>query len=157
MIFPTTSESVLLPFPTSFYLWNSTVQSHNPSCMPATCLSYIEFLSGSKRLAGSIHANSVIALSCCQVFPYGHLVWWVFSVYWKQFCIMDQFFFHHSVNPLVLRLRHAHFIILTVFIIRTSMSFLIALFKSWIVWILCSSRFPPLFLMLHFLKSKSYL
>lgn len=156
MIFPTTTESVLLPFPTSFYLWNSTVQSHNPSCIPATCLSYIEFLSGSKRLAGSIHANSVIALSCCQVFPYGHLVWWVFSVYWKQFCIMDQFFspFCESISSLI---KACSLYYSYCFHIRTSMSFLIALFKSWIVWILCSSRFPPLFLMLHFLKSKSYL
>lgn len=65
-------------------------------------------------------------------------------------------FFHHSLNPLVLRLRHAHLLFL-LFSHRTSVSFLIALFKSQIGWILCSSMFSPSFLMLHFLKCESYL
>lgn len=42
--------------------------------MPATCPSYTEFLSGSKRLAGSIHANYIIAphlLPSVPIWPFG--------------------------------------------------------------------------------------
>lgn len=134
-----------------FHLWCPKIQSHIPSHVPAPYPSYTESLFGSESLSGPSRANYIPVLTCCQVFPSGHLVWEVFSVYLKWLCIVDWSF---TTSPIHQFLDQSILILLSsLFSDAFSTPSLIAVAESWIPQILCLYPSSSSFLNLKFSES----